>query len=438
MKTWNLLTGQLIGEVRAAHGLSAVTCLVLDSSGNRLFTGSRDGSVKQWDYTLNSVSLMKTIKQESSESSRDGISDLTYAEHNNNGYIIPVSCDGQIRIFPDQHGAIISEYECRQYTWSNNLRNEHEKGKLCLASSTSNLVATCNYNGEVLVWNLLSGDVFCHLTAPDVGDVDSGTGDLIINKIVFICSRIERKNESAVLIASGPRGNITFWNIIGGGKVFGRFAGSHYRSVVSDIAVSEDDSFLCAADQLFYVYIWNISHYGLDGPEEQPPVLLHCWRAHLCDITRVIPVKKHNVIVTSSQDCTVKLWSIQGEHIGTFGQNKTWCIKTIKSSDDRSNSQKQPSNALCESKQDLEGEQEQLHRVSEVEATSLLIDDNDIAKELKERLKMSSPKQVELQQASGKMNAYKSLQICDLMSVSATIRKPNPAAELNDPYDLAF
>ncbi|XP_063776383.1 WD repeat-containing protein 49-like isoform X2 [Pseudophryne corroboree] len=303
MKTWNLLTGQLIGEVQAAHGHSAVTCLVLDSSGSRLVTGSRDGSVKQWDCSINYLSFIKTIRQGSSESSRDGISDLTYVEHNNNWYIITAFCDGQIRIFPDQHSAMISDSEHPQCTWSNIIRNEHEKGKFCLASATSNLVAFTNCHGEVLVWSLLSGAVFCHLTPSEGEELDSGTGDFLISKVVFISSRIKRINESAVLISSGPSGNITFWNIEGGGRVFRRFAGSHYKSVVSDMAVSEDDSLLCAADQQFYVYVWDISQYALDGPEEQDPVLLHCWKAHLCEVTRVIPLKKHELIVTSSQDC---------------------------------------------------------------------------------------------------------------------------------------
>lgn len=323
--------------------------------------------------------------------------------------------------------------------------NEHEENKLCLASSSSNMVAISNCNGEVFVWSLEVGEPLCHLYPSNGQEVGTEIDNLVINKAVFICSRFDRKKDSAVLITSGPGGYITFWNIAGGGKEFARFECSQYKCMVNAMAVSEDDSILCAADQLFYVYVWNISQYALGAPEEQPPVLLHSWRAHMSDITRVIPVEKNKVIVTSSQDCTVKLWTIQGEYIGTFGQNKNWCLNKIESKKEEPGDNKQPSQVYgCG--QAAEDEKKQVDEIPEVEASSVPIDDQCIADELKERsslnsknrIKMVGPKQAEHQQACGKMNAYKSLHICDLMSVSAAIRKPNPAAELNDPYDLAF
>ncbi|XP_077333009.1 cilia- and flagella-associated protein 337-like [Lithobates pipiens] len=446
LKTWDLLTGQLICEVQADDGWSAVTCLALDSGGNRLVTGSMDGSVKQWDYMSNSITFMKMLRLGSSEQPRVGISDVTYAEHSNYRYIISVSCDGQIQIFQDQHEASISAEDYPHCTWE----NHKKEGMFSLAASSSNLMATSNCAGEVCVWSLGSGDVFSHLKMPKGEELDNGTDDLIINKVLFMGSRVERRKEAAVLIASGPKGNITFWSIAGGGKVFGRFAGSHYKSVVSDIAISEDDSILCAADEYFYVYIWNILEYALTGPEEKPPVLLHCWRAHLCAISRVIPVVKHKVIVTSSQDCTVKLWTMHGEYIGTFGQRKPWCIKHTEVKTESSNNncicKEQASPAVCESRQESEEEQAQQNTSPEGEVFSIPVDETDIAKDLREinthnsknRIKTVGSKQLELQQSWGRLNAYKSLQICDLMPVPATIRKPNLRAELNDPYDLAF
>ncbi|XP_075705824.1 cilia- and flagella-associated protein 337-like [Rhinoderma darwinii] len=440
MKTWDLLTGQLVGEVRAAHGHSAVTCIALNTIGNRLVSSGKDGSLKMWDYTSHSLTPIRTLRQDRTDS-RDGISDITYAEHNKNQYIVFVSYDGQIRILLD---AVILEDVLPQFTWSNDMINEHEKHKLCLASSSSDMVAIANHNGDVFVWSLEGGQSLCHLNPANGEEVEIEIDNVVTNQAAFLSSRIDRKKDSAVLITSGPRGYITFWNIFGGSKMFARFEGSQYKCMVNAMAVSEEDSLLCAADQLFYVYVWNISQYALGGPEGQPPILLHCWRAHMSDITRVIPVEKHKVIVTSSQDCTVKLWTIQGEYKGTFGQNKPWClIKNETKKEDSSD--KQPSEDVCGCNKAIEEGKKETVQMPELEAASIPIDDKDIADELKRislnsnnRVKMLSPKQVEHQQASGRLNAYKSLQICDLMSVSATIRKPNPAAELNDPYDLAF
>ncbi|XP_075471621.1 cilia- and flagella-associated protein 337-like isoform X2 [Ascaphus truei] len=445
IKTWDLLTGQLVSEVGAAHGSSAVTCLALESSGNRMVTGGRDGSVKKWNYSPSSVSYIQTLIQ---ASLTDEVSDCTYAELHNNRYIISVSCDRQINIFPD---ADISDVQYPQTTLINNMRNGHNEEILCVASMPPNLVATASFDGEILVWNLISGNIFCRLNTAEGEKLENGPDDLIINKVVFICSRNERKDEAAVLVASGPRGQITFWNIFGGGKVFGSFAGSNNNSLVSDMAISEDDSTLCAADQLFNVYIWNISEYALHGPEEQPPTLLHCWRAHLCDITRVVPVIEHGLVVSSSLDCTVRLWSMRGEYIGTFGQRELWDIKKKASwkeqfSASNLTTQDPPSQPVSGTKPSLSNEEEKEDTTAELVGSSVPIHDKDIAEELKKRYIVNSEnrgrlvgtKHVGVQQTCGRLNAYQSLQMCDLIYVSPNIQKPNPAAELNDPFDLAF
>ncbi|KAM9330468.1 cilia- and flagella-associated protein 337-like [Gastrophryne carolinensis] len=441
MKVWHLLSGRLIGEVQAAHGHSAITCLALDSLGNRLVTGSRDGTLKQWDWTPDSITFLKIVRQGGAGHSKDGISDITFAEHNNSRYIVVITCDARIIIFPD-HCVVFSGYEYPQPSMEIKMSSIQEEGRFSLGASSSDLMAASNLGGEVCVWSLGTGEVLFHLKASEGEEPDGATDDLNINKVIFIRSRIERQNDAAILIASGPKGIITFWNIVGGGRVYARLAGSHYKSVISEMAISEDDSILCTADHNFYVYIWNISEYALTGPEEKPPVLLHCWRAHQCEITRVIPVMKHNVIVTSSLDCTVKLWSLKGESIGTFGQYKSWCIKNMKGQNETTNNdfifQKQASYVLCESKE------EQLSSSLEVDASFIVTEEIDVAKALKEintqtsnRLKTISLKHLEFE-FCGRPNSYKSLQICDLTSVPATIQKPNPRAELNDPYDLAF
>ncbi|XP_063281885.1 WD repeat-containing protein 64-like [Pelobates fuscus] len=447
IKTWDLLTGQLISEVTAAHGSSPITCLALDRSGTRIVTSGKDGSLKQWNCIPNSVNFMQTLAPGRTATSKDECSDLSYAELHGIRYIISIGCDRRISIFPDHQDALITEDEYPQCSLINNMRKENEKGKFCVAFLPPNLVATTSYNGEIMLWNLASGHILNRLIASTCEEPENGTGadDLIINKIAFIHTRTERKEESAVLVASGPQGQITFWNISGGGSIFGRFAGSQYMSVVSDLAISEDGSLLCVADNMNYVYIWEISQYALQEPEVEPPTLLHCWRAHQHNITRVIPVIKHMVVITSSLDFTLKLWSMQGEYMGTFGQTKSWQIKITASSKEQDFDTSifaQVQSPLPESGANSEESPENQIIPPEMPAHVIFVDDKDIAEELKERnllnSKSSRVKMSGTKQAYGRLNAYKSLEICDLMSVSTTIQKPNPAAELNDPYDLAF
>ncbi len=44
--------------------------------------------------------------------------------------------------------------------------NGHKEDILSVAQSPPNMLATSSYDGEVIVWNMVSGHIFCHLHAP--------------------------------------------------------------------------------------------------------------------------------------------------------------------------------------------------------------------------------------------------------------------------------
>ncbi|XP_050802258.1 WD repeat-containing protein 49-like isoform X10 [Gopherus flavomarginatus] len=286
IKVWDLQNGQLVTEVYEAHGDAAVTCMALDTSGKRLITGGRDGSLKKWDCST--IRYIHTLKQGTSS---DEVTACTYADIYSNRYIISVGWDRKINIFPDLHSEA-TEGRCPQVDWIDSVENGHKDDVLCVSFCPPNLVASSSYDGEILIWNLISGHICNRLSAVSQAVMEDGTEDLIINKVTFLQSRSERKMTAASLVSSGPRGYITFWNIFGGGKLFAYFIGSKDRSTLSDMAVSDDDCLLCAADHIGYIYIWNITKYALQGPEEEPPALLLSWRAHSCSVTRYIWSKR--------------------------------------------------------------------------------------------------------------------------------------------------
>lgn len=43
------------------------------------------------------------------------------------------------------------------------------------------------------------------------------------------------------------------------------------------------------------------------------------WRAHLIGITSATYVETHDMILTGSRDSFVRLWTLTGQHVGTFG-----------------------------------------------------------------------------------------------------------------------
>lgn len=45
-------------------------------------------------------------------------------------------------------------------------KHGHNEDILSVAQCPPNLLATSGYDGEVIVWNMVSGHIFCHLSAP--------------------------------------------------------------------------------------------------------------------------------------------------------------------------------------------------------------------------------------------------------------------------------
>ncbi|XP_050802256.1 WD repeat-containing protein 64-like isoform X8 [Gopherus flavomarginatus] len=432
IKVWDLQNGQLVTEVYEAHGDAAVTCMALDTSGKRLITGGRDGSLKKWDCST--IRYIHTLKQGTSS---DEVTACTYADIYSNRYIISVGWDRKINIFPDLHSEA-TEGRCPQVDWIDSVENGHKDDVLCVSFCPPNLVASSSYDGEILIWNLISGHICNRLSAVSQAVMEDGTEDLIINKVTFLQSRSERKMTAASLVSSGPRGYITFWNIFGGGKLFAYFIGSKDRSTLSDMAVSDDDCLLCAADHIGYIYIWNITKYALQGPEEEPPAceqhfllpfqsqcpltlshvadscitdlyliffspsrcqVLLSWRAHSCSVTSVAWVSEDRLLLTSSVDCTVKLWSLEGEYIGTFGQKDLWNIKDRMSwqrgpNPDSHITPAAPARQVSAIKPscatESEDEANSAEPESQVASPLSLIKDDEIAEELKQRQKAKS------------------------------------------------
>lgn len=106
------------------------------------------------------------------------------------------------------------------------------------------------------------------------------------------------------------------------------FIPSREKSPISSIAVTVDDSYLYAADESGFVYVHNIKDYALQNAEQEAPKYVNHWRAHLKLVLSLEVIDEDCVLLSCSADCTVRLWSLEGEYIGTFGQTEPWEIFT--------------------------------------------------------------------------------------------------------------
>ncbi len=43
--------------------------------------------------------------------------------------------------------------------------NGHKEDIICIGKSESNFLATADYNGQIIIWNMVSSKVFCRLVS---------------------------------------------------------------------------------------------------------------------------------------------------------------------------------------------------------------------------------------------------------------------------------
>ncbi|KAI5279550.1 Wd Repeat-Containing Protein 49 [Manis pentadactyla] len=125
-----------------------------------------------------------------------------------------------------------------------------------------------NYNGEIIVWNVISGHMYCKLNTPSPRDGTEGRG-----------------------------GAVTFWRLFGGACPIANFTPSRDKAQISRITVTAEDTFAYIADQEGFVQVYDIKKYGLQGPEMQPPKNVTFWRAHVSLVTSVDRRKVSAVIL---------------------------------------------------------------------------------------------------------------------------------------------
>lgn len=59
-------------------------------------------------------------------------------------------------------------------------------------------------------------------------------------------------------------------------------------------------------------------------------VVMKKWRAHVSNVTALVYIESATTLISSATDCTIRVWSRQGEYIGTFGQDEIWNLYDVK------------------------------------------------------------------------------------------------------------
>nr|XP_026696669.1 WD repeat-containing protein on Y chromosome isoform X2 [Ciona intestinalis] len=185
----------------------------------------------------------------------------------------------------------------------------------------------------------------------------------VVNKLKFLQGRRSDEN-TATLIAAVANGFVAAWSVHQKGGLLGYFeAVAHKNEVVLAMETDEDSEILITGDSRGYIKMWDMSSYCngsdvkqrresfktssapsngdnnigcfTDGrftvptyqPFSKPPPLIWSLRGHTKAVTSIVYIEEKELIGTGSTDCSVRLWTVNGRYLGTFGQKEPWKLQ---------------------------------------------------------------------------------------------------------------
>ncbi|KAM8769789.1 cilia- and flagella-associated protein 337 [Acanthopagrus schlegelii] len=319
VKVWDFDSGRQVFEFGGASDSSVITCMTFDHKGRRLITGGNDGCLKIWNF--NNGQCLKTLKK---DGERHEVCDCIFLKVHRNFFAISVGRDRKIDIYSDIPDDL-HHVQRPQPSWQDDLKNGHNDDILCAAQCPPSLLATSSYDGEIIVWNAVSGRIQCRFVGPLLAEQENVEGlDVSVPCIIFLkSSKLRQFSSATALLSSGVMGCVNLWSVLGGGKFVGSFKASRFQQKITKLAKTDKTTLLYAADRIGYIYVYNMETFS---PEIKSPQAENFWRAHTSKITGLQIVDNDQVVLTSSTDCTVRLWSAHGEFIGTFGQSESWSV----------------------------------------------------------------------------------------------------------------
>ncbi|XP_078735185.1 cilia- and flagella-associated protein 337-like [Lampetra fluviatilis] len=320
---WDVETGAKWLALNNAHGEEEITSLGFDSSGRRLLTGARNGTVKVWNVQ-NGHNLLRLQAVGAAEVT--GVACLR--EHK----LLTVGWNRKILLYDDSKPDVTALKA--DSSWKGG--QLHREDILALSYSPAlGLLATGSYDGAIFVWSAETQKLFLRL-----GEHGSSRPPRPVDRLLFLQARAAVAGlRDAALLLSSEGGCVHWWQLYGQQQ---RHLGSFYAAARPDelalgLASSHDDGVLVTGDTAGYLRAWDVRTYGLragcstenDGGAEASPPCLRSWLAHTQAVVHaeVLRLDSASYVASASGDRTAKLWTLLGEPVGTFGQQRPWDLK---------------------------------------------------------------------------------------------------------------
>ncbi|RXM93409.1 Microtubule-associated protein RP/EB family member 1 [Acipenser ruthenus] len=304
VSVWDILTGEKVMQFLTSSEKGVeVTAMTFDGPKRRLITGSMDGTIKLWNFN-NGACLWELPKFNNTE-----VTGILYL----NQRIDVSGWSKYVMWYLDAKED--DELEYRQW------KRYHSEDIFSMDMHGNKLLVTASYSGDIIVWNIDSGQAFCRfnpyqspqplLPVRDIwsvlnenslgvdGKVEEETSAkrepkkaclgrkkkreeerieeklekprLAVEKVFFLRTR-ERSPDTAILLSSDADGYIYAWSISHQGGLLGKFCAVNTEETsVSTMATDEKSQILLTGDTNGYIRIWEIENYCYRTKEEKRP-----------------------------------------------------------------------------------------------------------------------------------------------------------------------
>ncbi|CAF1039524.1 unnamed protein product, partial [Brachionus calyciflorus] len=322
---WNLLNGAKLFTIPNAHDKEEITECTLDRLERNLFTGALSGTIKVWNVA--NGQLMQSYDTQSDTE----ITGLTLLDKKR--LMIVVGTNKKIISFTDL------KFESLEPSPPKHLFggiDQHNDEILC-SDLFMNLLATGGREGEIKIWSIDKKRLFMIIR-------DKNEEYPAVDRLLFI--KQTSSLESTILISS-EEGFLNFWKLdFKKDRLLGRFYASRCADQLTfSLTTNKEETILISGDTKGFLYLWDISKTknSKDQKTFEKPECLKTWRCHDSTIVscQYIPSflegLENDLIVTASSDWCCRVWTENGDYIGSFGQEKKWKLtnqKTYVSNDE--------------------------------------------------------------------------------------------------------
>ncbi|XP_043836733.1 EF-hand calcium-binding domain-containing protein 8 [Dromiciops gliroides] len=148
VSVWELVTGKKVVEFAASESKEVeLTAMALDELERCLITGTRNGTVKMWNYNIG-VCLLHFPNPDQME-----ISGIAHV----NGVFYVAGWSKRISWYLYRNKEVVPLFDHWPYF--------HTEDILCLAKYRSHILGSASYNGDIFIWNVSWGKPLVHFNA---------------------------------------------------------------------------------------------------------------------------------------------------------------------------------------------------------------------------------------------------------------------------------